>query len=88
MSHLDEGQIHALLDGELTPAERSQAEEHLGGCAECRQLLVEDGFRDPGSRANHVAPEALPVAGLGRHGCAGGGPRLLRQETRPARCRQ
>ena len=41
MSHLDEGQIHALLDGELTPAERSQAEEHLGGCAECRQLLVE-----------------------------------------------
>lgn len=41
MSHLDEGQLHALLDGELTGSERSQAEAHLAGCAECRAAYDE-----------------------------------------------
>jgi len=41
MPHLDEGHIHAMLDGELTPADREAAEQHLQACAECRQLLAE-----------------------------------------------
>lgn len=41
MSHLDEGQLHALMDGELDEAERKAAEAHLAGCAECRRELAE-----------------------------------------------
>jgi len=41
MSHLDEGQLTALLDHELTAAERSVAEAHLMTCEECRRLLDE-----------------------------------------------
>lgn len=41
MSHLDEGRLHALLDGELQGSERSEAEAHLAGCADCRAALEE-----------------------------------------------
>ena len=41
MPHLDEGQLTALLDGELTSAERAEAESHLATCPECRVLLEE-----------------------------------------------
>lgn len=41
MSHLDEGQLAALLDNELTPDERRVVEAHLTGCAECRALWDE-----------------------------------------------
>ena len=41
MSHLDEGQLAALLDNELAPDERRVVEAHLAGCAECRALWEE-----------------------------------------------
>ncbi len=41
MSHLDEGQLHALLDGELDEAERKTVEAHLESCAECRREFAE-----------------------------------------------
>ena len=41
MPHLDEGQLHALLDGELTPTERAEAEAHLASCAACRATQAE-----------------------------------------------
>jgi len=41
MSHLDEGQLHALLDGELDETEVAAAEAHLAACAECRRELAE-----------------------------------------------
>jgi hypothetical protein len=41
MPHLDEGYIHAMLDGELTAADREAAEQHLRACTECQQLLAE-----------------------------------------------
>jgi len=41
MPHLDEGHIHAMLDGELTATDREAAEQHLRACAECQQLLAE-----------------------------------------------
>lgn len=41
MSHLDEGQLNALLDGELAETERKTAEAHLESCAECRREYAE-----------------------------------------------
>jgi len=34
--HVDDGQLNALLDGELDAAERGAVEAHLTACAECR----------------------------------------------------
>ncbi len=39
MSHLDEGQIHALLDNELDANERRTVEEHLKACLACREAV-------------------------------------------------
>ena len=39
MSHLDEGTLHALLDGELGSTELMEIEAHLGGCAACSARL-------------------------------------------------
>jgi anti-sigma factor RsiW len=41
MSHLDEGTLHALLDGELDLAEVSEVQSHLGTCAACGSRLQE-----------------------------------------------
>jgi hypothetical protein len=42
MRHLDEGTLHALLDGEIPSAELAPIQAHLGGCAECRARLAEE----------------------------------------------
>ena len=42
MSHVDEGTLHAYLDGELPGAERAQLETHLAGCTTCRDRLAEE----------------------------------------------
>ncbi len=42
MSHVDEGTLHAYLDGELSGAERAQLEAHLAECAPCRDRLAEE----------------------------------------------
>jgi len=39
MSHLDEGTLHALLDGELDLAEVREIQTHLGICAACDSRL-------------------------------------------------
>jgi hypothetical protein len=41
MLHLDEGTIHAWLDGELSPEESESAALHVAECAECRELVTE-----------------------------------------------
>jgi anti-sigma factor RsiW len=41
MSHLDEGTLHALLDGELDLAEISEIQKHLGSCVACGSRLQE-----------------------------------------------
>jgi Putative zinc-finger len=41
MSHLDEGTLHALLDGELNLAEVSEIQMHLGSCVACGSRLQE-----------------------------------------------
>lgn len=41
MSHLDEGTLHALLDGELDLAEVREVQKHLGSCVACGSRLQE-----------------------------------------------
>jgi Putative zinc-finger len=51
MSHLDEGTLHALLDGELGGTELMEIEAHLGGCAACSARLREArGFLEEADR--------------------------------------
>ena len=39
MTHIDEGRLQALIDGELRLDERHRAERHLAECAPCRAEL-------------------------------------------------
>ena len=41
MSHVDDGALHAYLDGELSPVERTQLEAHVAECVACRTRLDE-----------------------------------------------
>jgi hypothetical protein len=40
-AHLDEGMIHAWLDGELAPDESARVEAHAQGCPDCAALVAE-----------------------------------------------
>ena len=42
MSHVDEGTLHAYLDGELPPSERAGLEAHVAQCATCHALLADE----------------------------------------------
>jgi len=42
MSHVDDGTLHAYLDGELPPVERARLEAHVAECAACRTRLEEE----------------------------------------------
>jgi len=42
MPHVDEGTLHAYLDGELPSAEGKTLEAHLAECASCRATLEEE----------------------------------------------
>ncbi len=59
MSHVDEGTLHAYLDGELPPAERTALETHLADCATCRATLTEE--RTLRERASAVLGSARPA---------------------------
>lgn len=41
MQHLEEGTIHAWLDGELSAAEQAQAERHVAECGDCAAAVAE-----------------------------------------------
>jgi len=41
MSHVDDGALHAYLDGELSPVERARLDAHVAECAACRTRLDE-----------------------------------------------
>ena len=42
MSHVDDGALHAYLDGELTPVERARLEAHVAECPACRTRVEEE----------------------------------------------
>src|SRR5579862_5271807 len=41
MQHLDEGTIHAWIDGALSSDEASRVEAHVASCAECAAKVAE-----------------------------------------------
>jgi anti-sigma factor RsiW len=60
MQHLEEGTIHAWLDGELPAAERAAAEAHVAQCPECAAAVAEArGFIAASSRIL-TALDAVP----------------------------
>lgn len=69
-----EEQLSALLDGELDEAERRALEEHLSGCAACREYLADlTAIREamevvpaPGGLAESVMARVIPRAGRRR----------------------
>ncbi len=70
MQHLEEGTIHAWLDGELAPAERAEAESHIAACAECAAAVAEArGFIAASSRIltalDSVPGGVLPASSAG-----------------------
>jgi hypothetical protein len=58
MSHVDDGALHAYLDGELSPVERERLEAHLADCPACRARLDEE--RALVERASQLLGLALP----------------------------
>ena len=59
MSHVDEGMLHAYLDGELPAGERTALETHLAQCEACRARLGEE--RALVERASALLGAARPL---------------------------
>lgn len=61
MSHVDEGRLHAYLDGALSEPERAEVERHLLACERCRAALDEaDGLL----RRSHELLERIEPASV------------------------
>jgi anti-sigma factor RsiW len=60
MSHVDDGILHAYLDGELGPMERERLEGHFAACPPCRMRLTEE--RSLIERAQRLLDLAVPAA--------------------------
>ncbi len=65
--HVDEGEIHAWLDGALAPADAAAIETHVATCAECREAVAEArGLIAASSRIlsalDAVPADVLPVS--------------------------
>lgn len=60
MSHLDDGTLHAYLDGELSAVERARVDAHMTECAPCRDRLAEE--RSLIERADRLLSLASPPA--------------------------
>jgi hypothetical protein len=72
MSHPDDGQLHALVDGELPPGEVAGIEAHLGTCDFCRGRLDEArallGESERLVTRLDLEPRRTPTARRGRSG--------------------
>jgi anti-sigma factor RsiW len=66
MSHLDEGTLHALLDGELELAEVREIQMHLGTCAACGSRL-QDVKQFLAEADRLVGALELPAGGIRSH---------------------
>jgi len=67
MQHLDEGTIHAWLDGALSPDEAALVEAHVAECPQCATVVAEArGFIAASSRIltalDHVPRGVVPAA--------------------------
>ncbi len=88
MSHIPEGTLHAYLDGQLSGHERVELEEHLAGCAECRDRLEEAGrlIADASGAMAELEPGAVqppPWREIEERAAARAGARSGRPRLRP-----
>jgi len=65
MPHVDEGTLHAYLDGQLTPADVREVERHVKACAACAARLDEE--RALIARATAILEQAAPPRAKPRH---------------------
>jgi hypothetical protein len=72
MSHLDEGTLHALLDGELEMSEVKEIQAHLGSCSACGTRLRQ--VKEFYAEADRLVG-ALELPGAAAAGAAGGAAR-------------
>jgi len=80
MSHIDDGKLNALLDGELDAAEADAVRAHVASCAECAARLEEakrflEGAADLLGALDLPATASAPPASAG--GPAAAGPRRV-----------
>ena len=63
MSHLDEGTLHALLDGELATTEVAEIQAHIGSCSACGLRLreVKEFLTESDRLIASVDPAAAPA---------------------------
>jgi anti-sigma factor RsiW len=61
MEHVDDGQLNALLDGELEAAEAATVRSHLEGCSACRSRFEEARrfLEEAGALLDVLAPPAV-----------------------------
>ena len=71
MPHLDEGTLHALVDGEIRSADLEAIRTHLAVCAECRAQL-DEARACAGEAAGLVELVEVPPAGQGADKPRGG----------------
>ncbi|MFN8570579.1 MAG: zf-HC2 domain-containing protein [Gemmatimonadaceae bacterium] len=67
MQHLEEGTVHAWLDGALAPDEGDEIERHIASCASCAEMVAEArGFIAASSRIlsalDDVPAQVIPSA--------------------------
>jgi hypothetical protein len=68
MQHLEEGEIHAWLDGALSEAERARIEQHAATCKECAAMVADARGLIAGaarivSALDHVPSGVIPKSG-------------------------
>src|SRR5207244_2498041 len=67
MSHVDDGTLHAYLDGELSPAEVQGVEAHLAQCPACRGRLDEErALITRAGGGSRVKPRVAEMAAIPR----------------------
>lgn len=66
MQHLDEGTIHAWLDGALDAEEAARAEQHVAACAECAAAVAEARGLSAGATRILAALDNVPAGVIPR----------------------
>jgi putative zinc finger protein len=83
MQHLDEGTIHAWLDGALTADEAARVQQHASECAECAATVAEARGLVAGASRILSALDDVPAGAGGGRWAPGGGDAQIPLARRP-----